>query len=47
MTDAQLINHIAHIWVANGGDAEGIDWTWRLIRDRVAEIILEDAPEKP
>ena len=38
MNDDQLIGYVAQIWVDNGGDAEGIDWCYRQIKERVAEL---------
>jgi hypothetical protein len=38
MTDEQLIQAVAELWVENGGDAEGIVWNWSKIRDAVAAI---------
>ena len=37
MSDEELINLIADVWIANGGDAEGMLWTWRLIYERIKE----------
>jgi hypothetical protein len=33
-----IINTIAEIWVANGGDSDGIVWCWRDIKEAVEEI---------
>jgi hypothetical protein len=41
MTDEQLIQAVAELWVENGGDAEGIVWNWSKIRDAVAAIKQE------
>lgn len=38
MSDEELITKIAELWVQNGGDAEGIEWCWVRIRDKVKEI---------
>ena len=35
MEEKELIKLIANIWIANGGDAEGIEWCWAKIRDEV------------
>jgi len=42
MTDDQLINEMAELWVVNGGDAEGISWCWQRIQQAVEEKIIED-----
>lgn len=36
MSDDKLIAHIARMWVDGGGDAEGVEWCWRKLRDAVA-----------
>lgn len=38
MSDDELIEAVARLWVENGGDSEGIAWTWTKIKDKVAEI---------
>jgi len=45
MKDEKLIDLIARIWVANGGDADGIDWAWKKIRDRIAKLSEEERDE--
>lgn len=35
MSDTDLIRDVARLWRARGGDAEGIEWCWRAIRDEV------------
>lgn len=35
MTDSELINEVARIWVDAGGDAEGIDWNVQNIKDAI------------
>jgi len=35
VTDEQLIREMARLWRDYGGDAEGIEWCWRKIRDEV------------
>lgn len=39
MNDEQLIDEVARIWVAGGGDVEGLEWCWRQIREAVAAKI--------
>jgi hypothetical protein len=46
MTDDQLIDYIAHIWIDNGGDAEGMAWCWAKIMRRIEEIEKERISEK-
>jgi hypothetical protein len=41
MSDAEIIERVAQLWVECGGDAEGITWVWGKIRDRVEEILSE------
>ena len=38
MTDIELINLIAQIWVQNGGDIEGFDWSYNKIKDAIEEL---------
>lgn len=39
MTDNQLIAEVARVWVDGGGDAEGLDWCHRKLKEAVnAEI---------
>lgn len=45
-TNRRLVNEVATVWVDGGGDAEGIEWLWQAIRDRVAEIEKERMEEK-
>lgn len=37
MSDENLIAEIARVWVAGGGDSDGIDWCHRRIKEAVAE----------
>ncbi len=41
MNDKQLIDAIAQLWIASGGDATGFEWCWFKILERIVEI-LED-----
>lgn len=41
MSDEQLIDEIATLWVKNGGDAEGIVWCWKRIQEAVEAKLLE------
>lgn len=38
MSDRSLINEVAKLWVELGGDSEGVAWSWRLLKERVAQI---------
>jgi hypothetical protein len=38
MNDAKLIEKIAELWIELGGDAEGVEYCWKMLRDRVKEI---------
>lgn len=35
MSDEQLIDEMATLWVENGGDVEGIDWCWMRLKEAV------------
>ena len=35
MTDNQLIAEVARVWVDGGGDAAGIDWCHRQLKEAV------------
>jgi hypothetical protein len=37
-TDKDLIDKVAKLWIENGGDAEGILWTYKDIYNRVKEL---------
>lgn len=34
-----MIAKIAHLWIENGGDAEGFSWCWERIRQAVQDEI--------
>jgi hypothetical protein len=38
MTDSQLINLIASIWVLNGGDAEGLDYCYGRLKEEIKKM---------
>lgn len=38
MTENELIQTIAQIWVNNGGDAEGFNWCWLSIKEAIANL---------
>ena len=38
MTDDQLIYAVAQVWVDGGGDAEGIVYSWRKIKEAVERL---------
>lgn len=42
MKDKELIDSVAKLWVELGGDAKGVGYCWRQLRDRVAELERED-----
>ena len=45
MSDAELIRRVAELWIDCGGDAEGVEWCWRQIRDEVArQKAVEQVP---
>ena len=35
MTDEETIARTAQVWIACGGDAEGIAWCWRKLQEEV------------
>ena len=37
MTDSELIDKVAQCWIELGGDAEGVEYCWGMLRDRVKE----------
>ena len=41
MSDQQLSDYIASLWVENGGDAEGIAWCWGRIKEAVEAKLKE------
>jgi len=43
MTDTELIDAVAKLWVRNGSDSEGFLWLSQRIRDRIAELREEEA----
>ena len=38
MTDEELINQVAQLWVANGGDAKGIDYCVEKIKNAINSL---------
>ena len=38
MDDERLVDEIARLWVALGGDAEGFEWLKEKIRQRIKEL---------
>ncbi len=36
--DDDLITRVAQLWIELGGDADGVVWTWRALRDKVTEL---------
>ena len=38
MNDKELIETIAQIWVSNGGDAEGLDWCYLKLKQKINEL---------
>ena len=45
MTDKELIETIAEIWVENGGDADGIEWCREEIKEKITAIMIEKSKE--
>lgn len=43
--DERAVDAVARAWIEEGGDAEGIEYLWRAIRDRVAELLEGDDGE--
>ena len=41
MSEEELLDRIARIWIDSGGDAEGIAWCWRRIQTRIAQLQSE------
>jgi hypothetical protein len=41
VSDRQLIDAVARLWIASGGDAVGMNWCWTQIRDRIAKLEKE------
>lgn len=41
MTDENLVQLVAELWVDRGGDVEGFDWCAQKIRDAIARLIDE------
>lgn len=37
-TDFTLINAAAHAWIEAGGDADGFEWLWHHVRNRIGEL---------
>ena len=38
MSDDELIDRVARMWIACGGDADGVAWCWRRLQERVAQL---------
>lgn len=39
MTDKELIERVARVWVDGGGDEEGVSWCYFLIQQAIREEI--------
>ena len=39
MSDIKLLKEVAILWVELGGDAEGVTYCWRDLRDAVDELL--------
>jgi len=46
MSDEELIELIAMIWLKNGGDKLGFEWTSSKIAERIGQIEEEENNEK-
>lgn len=48
MTDEQLIREVALVWVAGGGDAEGLTWCMARLQaavlDEIAAMTVKEVP---
>ena len=42
MSDKQLIEMTAELWVENGGDAEGLDWSYTKLKAEILRLTTED-----
>lgn len=42
-SDRKLIDEVATLWVADGGDADGLVWCLDAIKERITEIKAEEA----
>ena len=38
MTDRERIDLMAELWIAMGGDADGLDWCWQKIKKAVRDL---------
>ena len=38
MTDKELIQKIANLWVDNDGDAEGLDYCYKKIKEKIQDL---------
>ena len=47
MTDTEMIDRVAELWISLGGDAEGMAYAWVRLRDAVQRKLdgLEDDDE--
>ena len=45
MSDRELCRQVAEVWVNGGGDYEGLEWAWHLIKDAVWEVLKERGME--
>jgi len=37
MSDEEMLQRVAALWIELGGDADGVEWCWRQLRDEVAK----------
>jgi len=40
MSDEQMIQMVAELWVANGGDADGIDFLKEKIKEAIDKLLI-------
>lgn len=39
--DRHVIDAAAHAWINAGGDSDGVVWNWKLLAQRVRELMEE------
>ena len=42
MSDTEILEKVATLWIELGGDAEGVTWCWQELRDEVERQLSSD-----
>jgi hypothetical protein len=46
MNDDDLIDTVATLWVNNGGDADGLDWVYNKLKEKIRNKMENDRVDR-